>query len=143
STRPLRVFLRSRGYHVHGWRLGRNVGATPELTMGMATRLHALHERHGRAVSLVGWSLGGIYARELARRFPAEVRQVITLASPFRDPSATTVARFMGGPSRGPRERANLGAPLPVPVTSILSPSDGIVAGRSCADEARPRPAYA
>jgi len=139
STRPLRAFLRSRGYHVHGWRLGWNVGATPDLIVGMAARLHALHKRHGRAVSLVGWSLGGIYARELARRFPPEVRQVITLASPFRDPSATTVARLMGGPPRGPRERANLGAPLPVPATSILSRSDGIVAWRSCLEDAGAR----
>jgi pimeloyl-ACP methyl ester carboxylesterase len=139
STRPLRAFLRSRGYHVHGWRLGRNVGASPEVIGGMAARLHALCGRHGRTVSLVGWSLGGIFARELARRFPPEVRQVITLASPFRDPSATTVARLMGGSPRGPRDRANLGAPLPVPATSILSRSDGIVAWRSCLEDAGAR----
>src|SRR5262249_58436027 len=107
-------------------------------TMGMAPGLHGLHEREGRVVSVVGWSVGGIYARELARRFPAEVRQVVTLASPFRDPSAPAVARLMGGPPRGPGERANLGAPLPVPATSILSRSDGIVAWRSCLEDAGP-----
>ncbi len=58
----------------------------------MTERLQGLHARHGRKVSLVGWSLGGIYARELARHFPELVRQVITLASPFRDTTATTVS---------------------------------------------------
>ena len=141
STRPLRAFLRRQGYHVHGWRLGRNVGANPGVIAGLAARLHALHARHGRAVSLVGWSLGGIYARELARRFPDEVRQVITLGSPFRDPSATTVARFVGRRPRAAEDAfaANLGLPLPVPATSILSRSDGIVAWRSCLEEDGPR----
>jgi pimeloyl-ACP methyl ester carboxylesterase len=141
STRPLRAFLRRQGYHVHGWRLGRNVGASPGVIARLAARLHALHRRHDRSVSLVGWSLGGIYARELARRFPGEVRQVITLASPFRDPSATAVARFFG---RRPRDQdgpfaASMGLPLPVPATSILSRSDGIVAWRSCLEEDGPR----
>jgi pimeloyl-ACP methyl ester carboxylesterase len=137
STRPLRAFLRRRGYHVHGWRLGRNVGARPATVAGLPARLHALHARHGRPVSLVGWSLGGIYARELARRFPGEVRQVITLASPFRDPSATAVARFMPARPRG--GGAALDAPLTVPTTSILSRSDGIVAWRSCLETEGPR----
>jgi pimeloyl-ACP methyl ester carboxylesterase len=79
STRTLRWFLRRRGYHVHGWRLGRNVGATEEIVHGLGSRFHALRRRHDRPISIVGWSLGGIYARELARRFPDDVRQVITL----------------------------------------------------------------
>ena len=141
STRPMRTFLRGRGYHVHGWRLGRNVGATPGVMAGLAARLHAVHARHGRSVSLVGWSLGGIYARELARRFPDEVRQVITLATPFRDPSATAVARFVGRRPGAARHvlATNLAAPLSVPTTSILSRSDGIVAWRSCVEHDGPR----
>src|SRR5262249_26217621 len=66
STRALRRFLRTRGYEAHGWGLGRNVGPTPEVVAGLARRLAALRSRHGRRASLIGWSLGGIYARELA-----------------------------------------------------------------------------
>jgi len=111
STRPLRTFLRGRGYHVHGWRLGRNVGATPGVMAGLAARLHG------------------------------EDRQVIMLATPFRDPSATAVARFVGRRPHAARPvlATNLAAPLSVPTTSILSRSDGIVAWRSCVERDGPR----
>ena len=104
STQALRWFLRDRGYHAHGWKLGRNLGPSSALAPALRQRFTALRARHGRKVSLIGWSLGGIYARELARRFPDDVRQVITLASPFRNPSATSVARFFRPRSDG-RER--------------------------------------
>jgi pimeloyl-ACP methyl ester carboxylesterase len=142
STRSLRRFLRERGYHAHGWTLGRNRGPSPETAAAMVDRLHHLAERHGRRVSLVGWSLGGVYARELARRFPAVVRQVITLATPFRDVEATNVPRFLVARRRHlPGEadfRAQLAAPLPVPSTAIYSRSDGIVAWRSCREHEGP-----
>jgi pimeloyl-ACP methyl ester carboxylesterase len=146
STRALRWFLRDRGYHAHAWRLGRNRGPTPEAIAGMIARLQALHARHGRRVSLVGWSLGGIYARELARRFPDMVRQVITLASPFRDTNATTVARlYRSGLIRPPRTpdpdaevQRRLRTPLAVPSSSLYSRTDGIVAWRSCLDDPGP-----
>ena len=138
STRALRWFLRDRGYYVHAWRLGRNTGPAPGTVSGLVARLAALHRRHGRTVSVIGWSLGGIYARELARAYPDHVRQVITLASPFRDPDASNVARLarLGlGPSPTgnpivPLER--LRAPLSVPTTSFYSETDGIVAWQSC-----------
>src|SRR6202044_3719391 len=85
----------SLGYAVHGWRLGRNLGPTPAILSGMTARLEALQHSSGRAVSLVGWSLGGIFARELARSRPTLVRQVITLGSPFApaDPDDSRAAR--------------------------------------------------
>jgi len=144
STRTLRAFLRERGYHVHGWKLGRNLGPSPERAVAMAERLESLHRKHGRRLSLVGWSLGGIYARELARRFPTMVRQVITLASPFRDVDAVNVPQFLRrrAESRPLRDqaalRAQLAAPLPVPSTAIYSRTDGIVAWRSCREEPGP-----
>src|SRR6516164_9814012 len=79
STQPLRWVLRSQGYWVHGWRLGWNLGPMAETVDGMHARLQALVDHHGRTVTLIGHSLGGIYARELARRHPDAVRQVITL----------------------------------------------------------------
>jgi pimeloyl-ACP methyl ester carboxylesterase len=140
STRMLRWFLRRRGYHVHGWQLGRNVGATGAIVEGMGKRFHALRKRHDRRLSIVGWSLGGIYARELARRVPDDVRQVITLGSPFADPLATTPARLYralhGGTHGGTRHLAD---PLPVPATSIYSRSDGVVAWRSRLDTPGPQ----
>jgi pimeloyl-ACP methyl ester carboxylesterase len=145
STRALRRFLRDLGYGAHGWKLGRNRGPSPEVAAGMAERLHELHRRYGRRPSLVGWSLGGIYARELARRFPDDVRQVITLASPFRDVEATNVPRFLRDPDRRrslPDEadyRVRLGAPIPVPMTAIYSRTDGIAAWRSCCAEDGPQ----
>ena len=142
STQALRWFLRRRGYHAHGWRLGRNHGPTAEIVSGMAERLTHLRARHGRAVSLVGWSLGGIYARELARRRPDDVRQVITLASPFRDPDATNflITRLAGArPSRPPEVLARLRSPLPVPTTAIYSRTDGIVAWDSCVEPRGPQ----
>jgi predicted alpha/beta hydrolase family esterase len=142
STQALRWFLRDRGYHTHGWRLGRNDGPSSEIVSGMAARLAALRRRHDRPVSLVGWSLGGVYARELSRRFPADVRQVITLASPFRDPDATNavITRLAGRrPPRSPDVLARLRSPLPVPTTAIYSRTDGIVAWQSCVEPRGPR----
>ena len=144
STRALRVFLRQRGYHVHGWKLGTNLGPRDEIVAGLARRLAEVHARHGRKVSLVGWSLGGIFARELSRHFPDHVRQVITLASPFRDVMASNVPR-LPGLHRPPAQLAGvedlmtrLRQPIPVPSTAIWSRTDGIVAGRSCQEEPGP-----
>lgn len=142
STRTLRRFLRERGYGAHGWKLGRNTGPSDRVVTGLAERLAELRRRYDERVSLIGWSLGGIYARELARHFPSEVRQVITLASPFRAPEASNVPRFLVG-RRGahPNEaalREQLSAPLTVPTTSIWSRTDGIAAWRSCVVEDGP-----
>jgi pimeloyl-ACP methyl ester carboxylesterase len=144
STRALRRFLRGLGYRAHGWNLGRNLGPSTELAVRMAERLQDLRTRYGQPVSLIGWSLGGIYARELARRFTSDVRQVITLASPFRDVEATNVPAVLRELARRrqmPNEsdyRRVLHAPLPVPTTAIYSRTDGIAAWRSCRVEEGP-----
>jgi pimeloyl-ACP methyl ester carboxylesterase len=83
STIPLRAFLRHLGYDVRGWDLGRNHGPTEVILAGLPQALLDHAERTGRPVSVIGWSLGGVYARELARQYPKQVRQVITLGSPF------------------------------------------------------------
>jgi pimeloyl-ACP methyl ester carboxylesterase len=143
ATRMLRGFLRDRGYAAHGWKLGLNRGPTPETVAHLVRRLHELHERYARRVSLIGWSLGGVYARELARAFPAEVRQVITLATPFRNLEAVNVPGFVLARRRAhPDEaafRARLRLPLSVPTTAIYSRTDGIVAWRSCIAEPGPQ----
>ena len=92
STVPLRAFLRWLGYDVRGWGLGRNHGPSEAVLAGLPRAVLDHATRTGRPVSLVGWSLGGIYAREMARRHPRQVRQVITLGSPYamHDPSRIT-----------------------------------------------------
>ena len=77
STRPLRAYLKAQGYAVHGWKLGPNRGPRPGVEAAMDARLAELAERYQRKVSLIGWSLGGVFAREIARRTPELVRQVI------------------------------------------------------------------
>jgi pimeloyl-ACP methyl ester carboxylesterase len=114
STQALRRFLRTKGYAVYGWRQGRNLGPTGEVLDGLDRHLLAVLDRHGRSMSLVGWSLGGIFARRIAHREPEAVRQVITLGSPFRLTEPTC---------------------LTVPSTAIYSRTDGIAPGLSCAGE--------
>jgi len=142
STQPLRGFLKQQGYAVHGWKQGRNLGLRPGVEPDMLDRIEELYDRFGkRKLSLVGWSLGGIYAREIARRAPEHVRDVITLASPFRGPGASNVGRFTrrGDFARSAELQARLAAPLDVPSTALYSRSDGIVAWRSCIQDEGPR----
>ena len=142
STRTLRAALRGLGYPTHGWDAGRNVGPTDRAVRGMRARLSQLADRYGRAVSLIGWSLGGIYARQLARHAPDTVRQVITLGSPIRlaRHDQTRANHLFHRYSHQHVEHWELplehrAAPLPVPASSIYSPLDGIVAWRACLDE--------
>jgi pimeloyl-ACP methyl ester carboxylesterase len=139
STRVLRRFLQDRGYAAHGWKLGRNRGPSSETVMGLARRFTELRQRYDKRVSIIGWSLGGVYARELARAFPADVRQVITLASPFRNLEAVNVPTFLlTRREQHPDElafREQLRQPLPVPMTAIYSRSDGVAAWQSCVAE--------
>lgn len=143
STTVLRRYLRGLGYGVHAWRLGRNVGPTAAIVDGMTGRLAQLADREGRAVSIVGWSLGGIYGRALALREPRQVRQVITLGSPFRQTagSGSHARRLYDRRAHlhVPRPLAgdgDLAGRLPVPSTAIYSKTDGIVDWRACTAEA-------
>ena len=94
STRPLRSFLKGRGYAVSGWRQGRNLGLRHGVQQGMVDLVREFSDAHGRRISIVGWSLGGLYARQLAKMMPDRVRSVITLGSPFAGhPKATNAWR--------------------------------------------------
>ena len=95
STVFLRSHLRRLGYRAHDWRQGRNLGASPQLADRLEDLLLEIHDRYERRVSLVGWSAGGIYAREMARALPGHTRSVITLGSPFRGHPASTRAWTM------------------------------------------------
>lgn len=143
ATVPLRRFLRGRGYAVHGWGLGRNIGPVPGMPSRLRDRFRRIRTQHGRAVSLIGWSLGGLYARELAKAFPNDVRQVITLCSPFGvDPRASNAVRTYERLSRQTLEQGrgdrNLAEPPPVPTTAIYTRSDGVVAWQGCVEQIGP-----
>jgi pimeloyl-ACP methyl ester carboxylesterase len=144
STRAARAFLRSLDYHVHAWQLGRNWGPTDRILDGLGDRFRGLVEEHGQKISLVGHSLGGIYARELARRAPDYVRNVVTLGSPVRlgermSSNAEPVVRALQGRYS---ERAKGGLPpgeihetVGVPLTAIMTMTDGVVHWKSCVIE--------
>jgi pimeloyl-ACP methyl ester carboxylesterase len=143
STGTMRAFLAGLGYAVRGWGLGRNLGPTDLVITGMPRLLKDLATTTGRPVSVIGWSLGGVYARELARDHPDLVRQVITLGSPFglvddrqsrADGAFRRGARRHVDPARLPT-REQLRRPVPVPSTAIYSRSDGIVDWHACMND--------
>jgi len=133
STLPLRRFLKGRGYAAAPWKQGVNLGPREGVIEACLARLRELYEAHGRKVSLIGWSLGGIYARELAKVYPDAVRLVITLGTPFTGhPRATNAWRLYelvtGHKIGAPEIHEPLRAAPPVPTTSIFSRTDGVVA---------------
>lgn len=147
STQILRSVLTSRGFDVHGWSLGRNTGPSVKVIEGMDRKLADLHHRTGQRVTVVGWSLGGIYARELAREMPQAIRQVITLGSPFRMTASdrSTVSDVFERLNDLSDGQLNAHVPeserprLTVPSTAIYSRTDGVVRWHTCIDEDGPR----
>jgi pimeloyl-ACP methyl ester carboxylesterase len=133
TTAPLRSFLQDLGYSAYPWKQGFNFGPRRGVLDAVRQHVQRLHERHGEKVSLIGWSLGGLYAREMAKEFPAIVRCVLTLGAPFTGhPRATNAWRFYemvsGQNVHDPKLIAQLRSTPPVPTTSIYSRSDGVVA---------------
>ncbi|MDP1901307.1 MAG: alpha/beta hydrolase [Rubrivivax sp.] len=138
----LKVFLRNRGYDVQTWGFGRNVGFQSRHAKALEQKIRHLHHRSGRRVSLVGWSLGGVFALYGAHQAPECVRSVITLGSPVSvapegsqsPPFVKAMYRLIAHPL-GPdahvmqprakklRERR----PLPLPMSCLYSITDGVV----------------
>jgi pimeloyl-ACP methyl ester carboxylesterase len=132
STVPLRNFLAALGYETYGWDLGLNFGPREGVLAKSLERVQRIAEDSGRKVSLIGWSLGGIYAREFAKALPQNVRSVITLGTPFAgDPKATNAWRLYefasGHRLEDPELLEQLKHAPPVPTTSIFSRTDGVV----------------
>jgi pimeloyl-ACP methyl ester carboxylesterase len=149
STTLLRRFVERLGYPSAGWSLGRNRGPTKRVVDGLPRLLEGTAGPRREPVSIVGWSLGGIFARRLALRSPELVRQVITLGSPFgaeedrlgRSPGELAYRRLSARhvadrlyPARRAAEEV-----LPVPSTAVYSRWDGIVDWRECRQPPGPR----
>ena len=141
ASRPLRRALTRLGYNTYGWELGRNMGMRRTIRTGLPALLARATELHDAKASLIGWSLGGVFVRELARHHPDQVRRVFTLGSPINgDPTANNVDALFRWVNRGqPAKLDREGfekrrVPPPVPCVAIHSRTDGIVAWQ-CAME--------
>ena len=145
STFLLRRYLSWLGYSVEGWELGRNSGNVEQLLPQVAEHVQEVHKKTGLKVNLVGWSLGGVLAREVARDNPAIVRQVVTMGSPVVGGPKYTVfgnlyrQRGVDVDAIEATVAARESNPIRVPVTSIYSKNDGIVGWQASIDRHSPQ----
>jgi len=133
ATARLRRALGRAGYRAFGWGQGLNLGATAARLDQLTAHVEAIARRAARPVALVGWSLGGLYARETAKRVPEQVARVVTMGSPFSgDPRANHAWRLYEWINRHPVDRlpiaCDLGEKPPVPTIALWSRGDGVVA---------------
>jgi pimeloyl-ACP methyl ester carboxylesterase len=133
STLPLRKLLDTLGHATQPWNQGMNLGPRPGVLDQCEADVREVYARYHRRVSLVGWSLGGLYAREVAKRVPDLVRSVVTLGTPFaghpRATNAWKLYEFLSGQSSHDDSQVEpLHEPPPVACTSIYSKTDGVVA---------------
>jgi len=136
----LKMFLRSRGYHVETWGLGQNTGFKLKFSQALEQKVRYLHHKHRRKVSIVGWSLGGVYGFYTAHNAPECIRTVISLGSPMRFSAdkfdtrlmVRAVYRYFAHPMGPVAHLAHVRAkvlksPPPMPSTCVYSMTDGVV----------------
>ena len=138
---PLRRYCNELGYHALDWQMGRNTGPEGDIDAWMrhlADHTAGLLKPFRKRATLIGWSLGGLYAREVAKLLTSRVRQVITIGTPFNwTDDHTNVAwlvRLLKGDAASIDEALSerLRKPPMVPTTSLYSRADGVVAWQSC-----------
>lgn len=142
STVPLRGFVHQLGYNVYGWGAGRNNANEAYLEM-LTDKVDIIFEKNQQPISIIGWSLGGVFARQLAKVRPHKIRQVITLGSPFKDVIRANNAKWMYDLINRDKESQtvtqalldDLPNPAPVPTTAIYSKQDGVVPWQLCMEQ--------
>lgn len=139
STSFLRKFITEMGHPAFGWGLGRNLGDLEDLVR-LTQNLEMIYAKYNQKVTLIGWSLGGVYARELAKQNPQLVHQVITLGSPFKGLNAPNHARWvfdlMGKEDQLSHEEMDkIPEPAPVLTTAVYTKQDGIVPWQMCMED--------
>jgi len=145
STKPMRGLLNDLGYETYGWGLGRNLGFNATREVEMLSLLKQVYQESGQKVTLIGWSLGGVFAREIAKGAPEMVRDVITMGSPISGDLEHSSARrvyawFNGAPDKKMKTRlAQIPVAPPVPTTTIYTKTDGIVAWRGAVQKKAPQ----
>lgn len=137
STRPMRRLFADLDYTPYGWGLGRNVKFNEKREREMSELVEQIYADHGEKLSIVGWSLGGVFARELAKMHPDIVRTVISLGSPInndrRHSAPSRLFEAINGKQTQPEAEGryrDLESAPPVPTTSILTKTDGVVSWR-------------
>ncbi|MEO1259569.1 MAG: alpha/beta hydrolase [Bacteroidota bacterium] len=143
STKLLRKFINKIGYHAYDWGLDRNLANFADVEF-LEIKIDELFKKHGNKITLIGWSLGGVYARQLAKAKKEKIRQVITMGSPFNGANEPNNARWLyervkareGTPEIDPETLADLPCPAPVPTTAIYSKEDGIIPWQVCREQA-------
>ena len=141
ATGRLRLFLKKQGFAPHPWGLGPNLGPTAGTMRRIAGELARLADRHQQKVALVGLSMGGIVAREVARRHPEHVARVITLGAPIKGPVTTPLAPLVHIVSfawERDADRSATTTQFPVPLTAIVTKDDGLVDWRTCVPDSAP-----
>ena len=138
SMAPLRRYLGQLGYDTYAWQMGRNTGGVARMRGALRERLAGIHAANGRKATIIGWGLGGIYARDLALQAPDLVRYVVTLGSPFagdaRATNATRLYEALSGETVDDHSelRNAIAGALPVPTTPVFSRTGGTVKWRAC-----------
>lgn len=142
STDPMRTFLDRLGYHTIDWGLGRNYARLEEIDV-LSDMIDSIHKDHNQKLTIIGWSLGGIYARRLATLHADKTRRVITLGSPYRHLESPNYANWLYQLFQRTRSKEKrtephwveeLKLPIPVPSVAIYSKTDGIVPWQACMD---------
>ncbi len=139
STSPLRTFIKKIGYTSYGWGAGRNYANEVYLDM-LLEKVEDIFLTHRTKVSIIGWSLGGVFAREIGKRKPNLIRQIITLGSPFAGVTEPNNAMWLyelltdgrGTEDVDPELLRGIPDPAPVPTTAIYSKEDGVVPWETC-----------
>ena len=142
STSGLRGFIKDLDYEPITWDLGRNY-AKVEYIEKLIEKIENVYHSHDEKISLIGWSLGGVFARQLAKERPQMIRQVITLGSPFQGVNESNNAAWLYDflvkrdkiKKAAPELFADLPNPAPVPTTCIYTKEDGIVPWQFCIEK--------
>jgi pimeloyl-ACP methyl ester carboxylesterase len=142
STKVLRNYMGELGYDVYDWGMGRNTGKVEHIFY-LLESIDEIYKKTGKQITVIGWSLGGIYARQLAKEKPELVRQVITMGSPFKNLTRPNNVEWIyslisGGKKAKDTNHAllsNFPLPAPVPTTAIYSKEDGIVHWDTCMED--------
>jgi pimeloyl-ACP methyl ester carboxylesterase len=139
STRVLRRFINRLGFTALSWELGRNLGELNDLKdlKRLNKRIDDIYNQYNTQITLIGWSMGGIYVREIAKQRPELFRQVITLGSPFSNVDAPNNAKWIYEwvtDTSGVDEAWRLQIPNPAPIrtTAVYTKQDGIVPWQAC-----------
>jgi pimeloyl-ACP methyl ester carboxylesterase len=134
-TLSLRRFLDACGYRAEGWEMGTNWRPTPRILSGLNDRLARLNDREGGPVSVVGVSMGGILARNLAHDHPERIRKLATIVSPVRFPTASSLeplVRLLSPFYSKDVSAERYGRPLTMPVMAVYTRGDGLIAWETC-----------